>query len=310
MKGVNYNIGLWHNIWISSHYRFLSTGDSYKTIARSYRMGFRTVSKCVMKVCSAIVSVLTPIEMPLPTTRMWLEQAQLFQELWQFPNCISAIDGKHVIIVAPRRSGSMFHNYKGTKSIVLLAIVGADYRFVSVDIGSYGKNSDGGIFERSTMGRRFAADRMDVPSPSPLPGTTTMSPYTLVGDEAFALSKFMMRPYQRRQTTHDQSKRNFNYRLSRARRIVENGFGILTQRWRIFMRPLGIPPQSVNTVVMAAVLLHNYLTPKSFDYVRTAPASSGIIPIPRPQRLNASQRIRENLEIRERLRRYIDDNPI
>lgn len=273
-------------------------------------MGERTVSKCVLRVCSAIGRILTPIEMPPPTTAFWLRQAELFDERWQFPHCIGTIDGKHVIIVAPGRSGSMYYNYKGTHSVVLLAIVDADYRFVCVDIGAYGKNSDGGIFERSIMGRRFAADQMNVPPPSPLPGTDTNVPYSLLGDQAFALSDYMQRPYPQNQSARDPSKRNFNFRLSRARRVVENGFGILAQRWRLYFRPLALATCTVNTVVMASVLLHNFLTPTSFNHDASGPRPHGMVPLRRPQRAPRTQPRQNVTGIREVIREYLYANQI
>lgn len=249
-------------------------------------MGASTVSKHVMRVCQAIIRVLAAKVMPAPTTEMWLQQARLFEERWQFPHCISSVDGKHVEIVSPRNSGSMYHNYKHTKSVVLMAVVDADYRFVCVDIGAYGKNSDGGIFERSTMGQKFANGQMNVPAPAELPGTNVVAPYTLVGDEAFALSDYMLRPYPRSSSDPDGSKRAFNFRLSRARRIVENAFGILAERWRIYMRPIELAPTKVNVIVMATILLHNFLTPSSFHFDHPPNCSvGGLGSLPRPQRI-------------------------
>ena len=71
------------------------------------------------------------------------------------------------------------------------------------------------------------------------------------------LSSFMMKPYPQKGLTTD--RRVFNYRLSRVRRISENGFGILANRWRVFRRPFSLEPEKVKVISLAAITLHNWL---------------------------------------------------
>jgi len=112
--------------------------------------------------------------------------------MWHFPNYISAIDGKHINIQCPIYGGSIYYNYKGSNSIVLLAIVGADYKFIAIDIGAYGKNSNGGIFSQSVIGKKLNNKTLNVPEPVPLTENGEPLPYVIVGDEAFPLKNDLL----------------------------------------------------------------------------------------------------------------------
>ncbi|XDV44729.1 hypothetical protein PO909_012969 [Leuciscus waleckii] len=193
--------------------RFLSIGDSFTTIAASFRLGISTVSIIVKQTCDVLWETLKDTYMPIPNEELWKTTALRFSEKWNFPNCISALDGKHIVIQAPANSGSQFFNYKGTFSVVLLALVDADYRFLVVDVGA------------SELGAL---------------------PFVIVADEAFP-----------RRLPDDQ--RVFNYRLSRARRIVENAFGILSQCWRVYQHRLQVAPETADSIVKATCILHNFL---------------------------------------------------
>ena len=161
--------------------------------------------------------------MPTPDENRWRQIALEFNERFDFPLCLGAIDGKHIRIKKPHRSGSKYYNYKGYCSIVLLAVSDANGKFVIVDVGSYGGNSDGGVFSRSTFGKKLLADKLAIPANDFIPGTDIDLPHTFVADDAFPLSEKIMKPFTHHQLTHE--KEIFNYRLSRARNSVECSFG-------------------------------------------------------------------------------------
>ena len=190
----------------------------------------------------------------------WQKIATDFMEKWNYPHCVGAVDGKHVLIRSPANSGSLYFNYKGTFSIVMMALVDASYKFICVDIGSYGRQSDAGIFSHSNIGQALLPpNKLSLPSDDIITGAEHLGklPYVIVGDEAFPLQKHLMRPYPGRQCPEAQQA--YNYRHSRARRIVECAFGILAARWRIFHTKIAVQPDKVNLIVQATTVLHNLL---------------------------------------------------
>ena len=83
----------------------------------------------------------------------WMLIASEFELLWNFPNCIGAIDRKHIAIECPKNSGSLYYNYKGFFSLVLLAVCDAKYCFHLVDIGQYGSGNDCSLLKNSGIER-------------------------------------------------------------------------------------------------------------------------------------------------------------
>jgi hypothetical protein len=84
-------------------------------------------------------------------SEQWLKICQEFNEKWNFPHCLGAIDGKHIVIQSPNKSGTEYFNYKDTFSIVLMALVDANYNFIFVDVGCQGRISDSGVYRNTDM---------------------------------------------------------------------------------------------------------------------------------------------------------------
>ena len=238
--------------------RFLSTGDAQQTISHSYRLGKTTVFNIIYETCDAIWDVLGGELIKTPTqSDDWRDVAQEFENLWNFPHCKGALDGKHVVIESPANSGTEYYNYKGTFSIVLLAMCDAKYCFTMIDVGASGRESDGGVFAESKFGKLLDSDSLGIPFANNITNSDVNVPYVIVADAAFPLKTYMLKPYPGKQLCLMQDV--FNYRLSRARRMIENTFGILCNRWRIFRRVISATPDNAVRIVKAACVLHNYL---------------------------------------------------
>ena len=134
-----------------------------------------------------------------------------------------------------------------------MAICDAKYCF---SIGQYGSGNDSGLLKLSHMGKCFEGNSLNVPEGSKISGMDVELTYFLVGDEIFHLKNWLMRPYP---GTLDETHRIYNYRVSRARRTIENVFGILAARCRIFRKAIRAGIKTVEAIVQACVCLHNFL---------------------------------------------------
>ncbi|XP_060803670.1 uncharacterized protein LOC132902483 [Amyelois transitella] len=244
--------------------RFLATGNSFRDMEFTDYRGKSTIGKIVRDVCRAIWDILLSESIPKISEERIEKIAKDFDVKTNFPNCMGALDGKHIRICSPAHSGSLFFNYKSFNSIVLLALVDSKYRFVYVDIGSYGKECDSTIFHNSKLYELLLQNRLPIPAPKPLPGLQNSVPYVFIADEGLPLLNNLIRPYPGKHLREEQ--RVFNYRLSRARRYVECAFGIFANKWRVFHRPLNVQYNFATDIIKACCVLHNFVV--SRDGVR------------------------------------------
>lgn len=139
-----------------------------------------------------------------------------------------------------------------------MAIVDSNYEFIMCDVGTNGSISDGGVICNTKFYEKLSTDNLHVPPDENPRGSKTTLPYVFVGDEAFALSRNLLKPFNRKQLHYERMV--FNYRLSRARRIVENAFGILSTRFRLFHSAINLKDiKHVNIVILTCCYLHNFL---------------------------------------------------
>ncbi|XP_054740142.1 uncharacterized protein LOC129245758 [Anastrepha obliqua] len=185
----------------------------------------------------------------------WEAIAKEFAVKWQFSNCIGALDGKHITFRPSRTEGAFYYNYKGTRSIILLALVDANSKFIFVDVGCNGRSNDAGVFLQSKL-RAVLQEEKEIPNAASI-GNDRRLPYVVVGDDAFPLQMHLMKPYPYH--TQCQEKQVFNQRFSRARYVVEHAFGILSNRFRVFLAPINLKVATVEKIVLTCCALHNYL---------------------------------------------------
>lgn len=117
----------------------------------------------------------------------------------------------------------------------MLASCDVEHSDTLVDVGAMERWSDGGIFGDSEFG--VALESRALPLLRQINDRNSFDfPFVFVGDEAFSLTHHMIRPYQKNWLNRE--KRVYNYRLSRDRRTIENTFGIMCMKWRIYQRSI------------------------------------------------------------------------
>ena len=238
--------------------RYIAAGDSYHSLMYGFRVAHNTISKLIQEVCEAIISEFSEELVPVPSTpEEWNKISDDFSSRWNFHHCLGALDGKHIAIRCPKQGGSLYYNYKGFHSIILMAMVDADYKFTWVDVGSHGSAGDAQVFNNSELKEAIDKGVIGFPEAESLPDDDVQMPYFIAADDAFALRSWLMKPFSKRKM--ENTERIFNYRLSRARRVVENAFGILAHRFRCMLTTMQQDPETVTSIVLACVCLHNLL---------------------------------------------------
>lgn len=110
---------------------FLARGETYISLYFQFRFSRAAISNIVKQVSKTISRNMQPIYLKVPSTaKEWLAIPQQFEERWQFPNCLGATDGKHLIMQPPPDACSKYYNYNITHSSILLASAGPDYECV------------------------------------------------------------------------------------------------------------------------------------------------------------------------------------
>ena len=145
----------------------------------------------------------------------------------------------------------------------MMALVDADYTFRWIQVGDVGSSSDGQIWKHCELRQAIEDGVIGIPDAEPLPHDDVDTPFYLVADDAFAMRTWVMKPFGRRGLDHDELV--FNYRLSRARRVVENAFGLLASRFRCLLSTLQVHIDTVNLIVRTCVVLHNFLRERLAD---------------------------------------------
>lgn len=149
-----------------------------------------------------------------------------------------------------------------------MAIVDANYQFLLCDFGTNGRISDGGVLQNIEFYKKLQNNNLKISPAESAEHSSRILPYVFVASRAssaFPLRCDMIKPF-RQIDLNSHERKIYNYRVSRARRIVENTFGILASRFRIFHTQINLEPHRIESVVMACCVLHNFLMSSSRNF--------------------------------------------
>ena len=237
----------------------LGRGDYFYTISQMTGLGTSTICTIVSEVSQAIVDCLWDQEVTryMPNSEAELcKKIQEMEEAWQFPCCWSAVDGCHIPIKCPAgglEASKEYHNFKNFYSVILMAMVDSNYRFIWGSCGFPGNSHDSVIFQSTDLWTNIMQNEAILKIGKQIEGIHI--PALILVDSAFPLKCWMLKPYSNAVLTPKQ--RYFNYRLSRARMVTEGAYGQLKGRWRVLHRKCESSAKEVKIITLACVILHN-----------------------------------------------------
>ena len=233
---------------------FLATGSEYRTIGHLFGVAKSTVCMITKEVCSCVVTELLPTYIKFPTGTCLKQVVEGFRTVYGFPQCAGAVDGTHIPIVSPPECPADYYNRKGFHSVLMQGTVDNQGLFIDIYVGWPGRVHDARVFVNSSLFKRGQTKTL-LPDWKKKLGSNDV-PLVILGDPAYPLLDWLMKAYP--DTGHlTQQQRRFNYRLSRARVVVEHSYGKLKGRWRCLLKRLDVEVSDVPELVAACCVLHN-----------------------------------------------------
>lgn len=253
-KTTNYRLPMPVNKRIAIALWRLATNNEYRSVSHLFGVGVSTVCRCVQDFCYAVIKVLLPDHIKTPDARKLMEMATFFDNRWGAPQCVGAIDGSHIPILAPEVFPRDFHNRKGWHSIILQGVVDGKGLFWDVCVGFPGSVHDARVLRQSHFweivndGQFFKQHTVNIAG-------RDVGHY-IIGDPAYPLQPWLMKPFSDTGRL-TQEQHNYNARLSSARAIVETTFGKLKGRWRCLLKRNDSQVDLTKKMVLACCVLHN-----------------------------------------------------
>ena len=235
----------------------LATSGEYRSVAHLFGLARCTVCKIVNETYRAIVRKLLPVYIRFPSGDALKEVVEGFKDKLGVPQCAGSIDGSHIPVTPPAMNHTDYYNRKGWYSMLVQAVVDHNYLFRDLCIGWPGSVHDARVLANSCIFKKVMSGEL-------LQGEVQVSGKTLrtflIGDSAYPLLPWLVKPFPFSSSLNSQQKK-YNYRLSRARVVVEIAFGRLKARWHRLAKKIDMHIDNVPHIIAACCVLHNVCEP-------------------------------------------------
>ena len=232
----------------------LAHGNSYETIEPALNVGRTTATEACQDVVEALYEMRNEY-IKFPTTvAETMRCIETFTDKSRLPNIVGAIDGTHIKIISPRDSAVDYFSRNQQHDFIIQAVSDGKGLFLDFAAGYPGSLHDARVYRNSSLYQR-ASNEDILREPVERIGITDIRPY-LVGDSAYSISPWLMKPYP--EATRDPGEITFNKELSSPRVAIECAFGRLKSRWRILQKRLDSRITFSVKISIACAVLHNF----------------------------------------------------
>jgi hypothetical protein len=232
----------------------LGSSSELRTIGHLFGIDRNTAREILHEFCSVVVHLFFKRFIKFPATPQEIQTTiNGFQDKFNYPVCLGALDGTHIPIKPPLGSETDYFNFKKYHSVIMLATVNSDLLFTYVNIGAPGRCNDASIFNRCILSE-VIEDPIYANHFIMVNNTKIQS--HLIADSAFALNRTVLKPFADRADL-PKCHSTFNYRLSRARCSVERAFGALKNRFRLLHKKIEFKLCNTTNIIKTAAILHN-----------------------------------------------------
>lgn len=232
----------------------LATPGEYRSVGHLFGQARCTVCKIVNETCRAIVQKLLPLYVRFPLGDGLRDVVRGFEEKFGIPQCAGSIDGSHVPVTPPAMNHTDYYNRKGWYSMLVQAVVDHDYLFRDLCVGWPGSVHDARVLVNSNLFKKVTSGEVLQGEEVHIRGKPLRT--YLIGDSAYPLLPWLIKPFSFSSSLNSEQK-NYNYRLSRARVVVEIAFGRLKARWRRLAKQIDMHIDNVPHIIVACCVLHN-----------------------------------------------------